>query len=84
MIPHFTETEKAVYYPTVKATYLRYQAVHEGHIAGTTFGLFGAAWLQHLFFSLPTDRSLTFAPLQPGATSGYPIHDRLEFFLTNI
>ena len=67
MIPHFTEIEKIVNYPAVKAAYLKYQAVHEGHVGGTSFGLFGAAWLQHLFFSLPADRSLTFAPLQSGA-----------------
>ena len=50
MIPHFTETEKILNYPAVKAAYLRYQAVHGGHIVGTFFGSFVRAWLHFVWF----------------------------------
>ncbi len=73
MVPHFTEAEKAVHYPSDRRAYLGMKPYIKIILLALFLGTFGMAWLQFLLFGLPADPSLAFATLPPDGPSGFPI-----------
>ncbi len=73
MIAHFTEAEKAVYYPVDRRAYLGMKSYTKIILLLLLFGSFGMAWLQYLMFGLPANPSTAFIPLQLSDPSGFPV-----------
>jgi hypothetical protein len=74
MIPHFTAAEKAMHYPADRKFYVRLKPYMLFIIGLVLLGSIAIAWIQYLFFGLPPDPSLSFAPVAEATQpSGFPI-----------
>ena len=81
MIPHFTEAEKAVHYPTDRRAYIGLKPYMKIILLVSFIGVFGAAWLQYLLFGLPPDPSAAFSDVNQGGASGFPMWINLSHWV---
>ena len=74
MIPHFTEAEKVIQYPENRRFYVRLKPYMLVIIGMILLGSIVIAWIQYLFFGLPSDPSVAFSPVATaGEPSGFPM-----------
>ena len=74
MIPRFTPAEKAMHYPEDRRFFVRLKPYMLFIIAMILIGSIVIAWIEYLFFGLPTDPSVVFTPAaSPGEPSGFPM-----------
>lgn len=73
MIPHFNEAEKTVHYPPDRRAFVAAKPYMLGIFGVVVLVLFGIAWLQYLFFGLPTDPSLSIPPITSDDPTGFPM-----------
>ncbi len=82
MIPRFTAAEKAMHYPKDRSFFVNIKPYMLFIIGMILVGSIAIAWIQYLFFGLPTDPSVAFSPgTLPGQPSGFPMWINLSHWV---